>query len=565
MKKSFSQVFFCIFLALILIFEGLGLPNGREISFYFILIMPFFLFLLDFTHKRPIIFPKKISLLFFLFLAFSFVSTILSVDIQRSFEYFLFCSSLFLIFVYIYNHQSELNKPLIFLLFVFSVIYFAYSIIIKFLYNQSWVFGLIPKSGYQFVYPFFQGHNHLADFLVVGLILLFYSFVKTRQKWYLFFFLFFLPPFLLSYSRSAYISLSLTSALLTFFFIKTKKMKILSVSSLLLAIIFLISSFFLFIGVEQARKNPILRPYHKILIKKFELEKKELVANRDQYLLQALSSFAEKPFFGIGPNNFTYASKKYSNIPFSWVESSHNLFLDILVESGFFAFCFFFLTILLIVAASFKKADGLFFVFLAMLINFQTDYTHRIYSFSLLFFIIAGAIWREKQRRRDNRQRLPASLILSSSIFIMTNLIIWSNLAFRSQKPRLGFFLYPFNREVCFSLTEEKILNFCGRFYSGDFKVLENIAKIYGQHNQENSALAYYKKAYQVNQFTGFNLVKKIYTLKNKLEGESEARKFISETFCKYTNLEDIDFIPIQAKTEISDIFLEMKNLECPK
>jgi len=565
MKKSFPQAFFCIFLALILIFEGLGLPNGHELSFNLILLMPFFLFFLDLIYKRRIIIPKKISFLFFLFLVLTLFSTILSVDVQRSFEYFLFYLSLYLIFVYVYNHKSELYKPLIFFIFAFSVIFFGYSIIIKFLFNQPWAFFLIPKSGYQFVYPFFQAHNHLGDFLVISLVLLLYSYINTKQKLYLFFFLFFIPPFLLSYSRSAYVSLSLTSVLLMFFFIKSKKIKILSTVSIFVAVIFLISSFFLFVGVEQARKSPILRPFHKILIKNFELEKKELLANRDQYLLQALSSFREKPFFGVGPSNFTYASRKYSASTFNRSSSSHNLFLDVLIENGIFSFVIFLLIIFSMILSSLKNTNSLFFVFLAMLINFQTDYTHTIYSFFLLFFIIAGLIWREKQKGNEYQQLLMAPLILSTLIFIMTNLIIWSNLAFKSQKPRLGFFLYPFNKQVCFSLTEEKMLNFCGRFYSGDFKVLENIGRTYEQYRKENEALVYYEKAYQVDQFTGFVLVKKIYTLKNKLEGASEARKFISETFCKYTNSKDIGFIPMQTKTEITTLFLEMKDLDCPK
>jgi len=471
--------------------------------------------------------------------------------------------SLFLIFIYVYNHKSELYQPVIFLIFAFSVVFFAYSIIIKFLFNQPWFFFLIPKSGYQLVYPSFQGHNHLGDFLVISLVLLLHSYVSTKEKMYLFFFFFLLPPFFLSYSRSAYISLSLTSALLMFFFIKSKKVKIKSASFIFMVVIFLITSFFLFVSGEPARKNPILRPFHKILIKRFELEKKELVANRDQYLFQGLSSLREKPFFGIGPNNFLYVSKKYSKAPFGWAESSHNLFLDILVENGFFAFCFFFLIILLMVAASLGKPTNLFFVFLAMLINFQTDYTHRIYSFFSLFFIITGIIWGEKQRRHDYQQTSMAPLILSTLIFVISNLIIWSNFAFRSQKPRLGFFLYPFNKEACFSLSEEKILNFCGRFYSGDFKVLENIGRTCEQHRKENEALTYYEKAYQVDQFTGFSLVKKIYNLKNKLEGATKSRKFIHQVFCQYTSLEDADFIPIQTKMEITNLFLERKNLEC--
>ncbi|MBM4177707.1 O-antigen ligase family protein, partial [Candidatus Gribaldobacteria bacterium] len=286
---------------------------------------------------------------------------------------------------------------------------------------------------------------------------------------------------------------------------------------------------------------------------------------RDQYIFQVASAFKEKPFFGVGLSNFTYASKKYASTTFYRSSSAHNLFLDILVENGIFSLAVFLLIILFIIIASLKNINGLFFVFIAMLINFQTDYTHTIYSFFLLFFIIGGVIWQEGSKLSRYRLKPRSPFILSTTIFILVNLTIWSNLAFKNQKPRLGFFLYPLNKQACFFLTDEKILNFCGRFYSSDFKVLENIGRIYEQQNKEKKVLSYYTKAYQADQFAGFSLVKKIYNLKNKLEGENEAKKFIREVFCRYTSLKDSDFVPIPTEVEITNLFLEMKNLQCPK
>jgi tetratricopeptide (TPR) repeat protein len=200
-----------------------------------------------------------------------------------------------------------------------------------------------------------------------------------------------------------------------------------------------------------------------------------------------------------------------------------------------------------------------------MLINFQTDYTHTIYSFFLLFFIIGGLIWREKQKRGNYRRTSLTPLIFSVLIFIMTNLIIWSKLAYKNQRPWLGFFLYPFNKQACFSLKEEGMMSFCSRFYSRDHNVLIIIGNLYEQYNQEDKALVYYKKAHQTDQLNSFSLIKKIYNLKIKLEGAAEAKKFITESYCQYINSKDIEYIPIQVKTEITNLFLQMKDLSCPK
>ena len=123
-----------------------------------------------------------------------------------------------------------------------------------------------------------------------------------------------------------------------------------------------------------------------MLVKKNDLRHKSLLGGRPQILTQGLSYILERPLLGAGPGNFIYASQKLRNG--SYTETAHNIFVDILVENGIPAGVVF----LLIIIEFFRRSDKKlpFFLALGLLVNFQTDYTYRIYSLFLLFFIILG-------------------------------------------------------------------------------------------------------------------------------------------------------------------------------
>ena len=127
------------------------------------------------------------------------------------------------------------------------------------------------------------------------------------------------------------------------------------------------------------------------------LNRNDLWKARSEYLNQTMLSILERPLLGVGPGNFVYASKKYTKPTESWTETAHNIFLEIFVENGIPAGIVF----VLIMFQIFRQSERSLFFYLAlsMLINFQFDYTYRIYSFLLLFFTLLGVSYKEVKDR----------------------------------------------------------------------------------------------------------------------------------------------------------------------
>lgn len=394
------RIIFLPFFISIALLEGLGISNGREVAFYLILVLPFFLILADLIDKRLAFYPVKLSFLFILFLIFTAISSLFSLDFSRSFPYLLFYLSLFLTFIWVFNHQDEVKGMIIFLIFSLSVIFSIYSLL-----PLIWP-NLIPSHGYQFIFSNFGSHNHLGDFLVLPLTLSRHIFLS----------LFLTPFFLLSFSRSGYLSLVVSLSVVTIYLIRRRKIKM---SSLVVGTVLIILALFFFLtSVWEARQIPILKGAHQFLEEKANLQDKFFLANRLAFARQALPSFKEAPLLGLGPNNFLYASQKYTQTG-RWAYSSHNIFLDILVENGLLALMVFVVIIGLVLAKAFVNPTIYSFLPLAMLINFQTDYTHTIYSFFLIFFILMGLIYKE-----DKLLKSHWPFVLSLLILIFTSLWI---------------------------------------------------------------------------------------------------------------------------------------------
>lgn len=401
------RITFLPFFISIALLEGLGVPNGREVAFYLILVMPVFLILADLIDKRTTLYPAKLTLLFMVFLILTAISSFFSLDFSRSFPQLLFYLALFLIFLWTYNHQDELKGMIIFLIFSLSVIFSIYSLL-----PLIWP-SLIPSHGYQFIFSNFGSHNHLGDFLLLPLIISFYKSIQTKQRIYLLG-LIFLPFFLLSFSRSAYSALIVTLSVLIVYLFRIRKIKM---GSLVVgAVLIILALFFFLTSVWEARQIPLLKGAHQFLEENANLQDKFFLANRLAFARQAVLSFKEAPYFGVGPNNFVYASQKYTQTG-RWAYSSHNIFLDILAENGLLAAITFMGIIGLVLIKAFIRPTIYSFLFLAMLINFQTDYTHTIYSFMLLFFILMGLQFKENEIFRSH---LP--VVLSFLVLILASL-----------------------------------------------------------------------------------------------------------------------------------------------
>lgn len=398
MRNIASKIYIYGILTPALVLESLGLPFSRGIAFIILSLGSILFFIGDIWNKDRINFDK-IYLVIILFLALTFLAVLTSENFDKSLVVFIQYLSLLFVFYFVKNNSERLKTFIPGLLIALGIVFCIYSLIL----NTGLVNFLIPGDGYQLVFSKFGSHNHLGDFLVLPMLVCLYAVTKENKRLYTLPFLFFFPCFLLSYSRSAYMSFLLVgSVFLANILWKSKYKKKLLVPVVLFSFVVSIVLLFFFATVFESRYSPFLNPVHKILAVKFGLKFKHFGANRPEYWKTAIKSINEKPYFGVGPGNFVYASAKYSSIPNYRTHSSHNIFLDVLVEYGLFAFICFTGIIILIIMYAFKSHPLYFLLFIALLINFQTDYTFRIFSIALLGSIFVGIIIGQNKRRRGS-------------------------------------------------------------------------------------------------------------------------------------------------------------------
>jgi O-antigen ligase len=379
-----------LFFGLVLLPELLGLPYGRVITVLSVALISMPLLTIFLIKNKRVLRGWKFKvLLSVIILVLASVSQ--SEDLVNS---VFIASELFVvlavaILVWVYLKPSE--KMIAWLLILLGSSLSLYS-----LFLNSAFTSLTPRDGYQAVFSRFGSHNHLGDFLILSLISTVFLFLKEYRKVYLFVFALLFGFFVFSYSRSAYMSFAVVIFAFAAFSIKRniskgKKIGLFSVTALGI----LLSSIFFFATVFESALIPFAAPIHNKLVADFGLRFKHFGANRPEYFKTAINSAKEKPIFGVGPGNFRYASAKYTSIPGYTSHSSHNIFLDILSEYGIGLFLILLFLIMRSLSKSLKKPTLFSFLFIALLINFQTDYTFRIFSVALLFATFISIILKQ--------------------------------------------------------------------------------------------------------------------------------------------------------------------------
>ncbi len=382
-------IVFYILLASELLVEGLALPGGHNFAFIVSLFLSTFVIVSHFYKRLK--FPKVITTIYVLFLCISIASALISSDFIKSFQTLAIHISCFLVLVYTYNNQSEIKRFLIYFIFLTGIIFCLWSLLLN-LSVLSPIF--YPDNGYQLVYSYTLSHNHLGDFLLLPLTICIYYFLniksgpqKNKTTINLLLILFSLPFFLFSYSRSAYLSLAVICLLLTVvkkesFNHNLKKIKIVALT---------LSLFLVFITIAVSSNSSQFKIFHPIKERLYDIapfREKVVLGARIEYLYEGLRSIIERPVLGIGPGNFYLASIKYTNFTGTWTQTAHNIFLEIATENGIFAGILFVLFIFYSLRS--KKRDLFFYLALVLILNFQTDYTYKLYSVSLLLFVILG-------------------------------------------------------------------------------------------------------------------------------------------------------------------------------
>ncbi len=378
-----------------LLLEGLGAQSSHEVSFVIVILTGPVLFVDLLFRSKKVLLPKKITALFFMLVVSSFISSIIGIDLGKSMGYTLFLSSTFLIFLYAYNFQNDLSKMVINVIFGLASIFSLYSLLL----NSHLLYLFEPINGYQFVFPRFGLHNHLGDFLTIPFVICIYNLYKKRGLKIAMLGASVLGVFMLfSLSRSAYLSTIATCLTMYLFSIKKDTGIKFKLNQRILFSCLIILTFLLFIAVtNQPINQPFMSLMNNIMVhKNLEVSPRDFTGERLEYMYQSIQSISTHPFLGVGPNNFSAVSKMYSsNNLFVQTDSAHNIFLEIFVGQGILGLLPFIGIITLILLKSQKNA--LYFAMLAMLINFQTDYTYLIYSFLALFFFIAGVIYRKEK------------------------------------------------------------------------------------------------------------------------------------------------------------------------
>lgn len=384
-----------IFSCMVFFPASLGFPYGEIIAYALCLIMVFFSGSISFIKYDQYVWINKATLLLFFFLLFSVISVFLSVNPEKSAYFWFQYLVLSLIFIFSYKNKLLIKNIIRPLLLAAGVILCIYSLFI----NYFQLSFLVPSDGYQLVYSRFGSHNHLGDFLMLPMLICVFDFMYKRSYIYLALLLFYTPFFIFSYSRSAYLSFFLVGTIFMIYSIKrAKEKKQFTVPGILFLTLFGVILLFFLSSVYEARYNTFLRPVHQILINNYILKFKSFDANRIEYWKETIQSIREKPFFGIGPGNFIYTSSKYSGIPNYRTHSSHNIFLDIFAENGLLAFICFSLLIMLLIRVILADKSLYSLLFLALLLNFQTDYTFKISPLIIVFFMLLGIIYKESRR-----------------------------------------------------------------------------------------------------------------------------------------------------------------------
>ena len=541
--KSFPVVFFT-FLSLIFILDGFGLRNGRTLSFYLILALPFLLYLKQFKDKKEIFVPKKLALLFLIFFSISLISVIFSGNVQKSLEYFLLYLANFLVLVFAFNKKDSLNKYLIPLILGFSFIYCFYSIFLNFYAARVQITAfLIPDHGYQLVFPKFGSHNHLGDFLVLPLTILLYQILSIKSLRLNFkstaVFLILLPFFILSFSRSAYLGFAVVTVILSLTVIRKKEFKVSKLTLGLVILILGVVSLLFFSTVSDINQYGPAKTVNNFLTQNEFISNKLFFGRRTEIANQGLKSIIEKPLFGVGPGNFYLASQKFAADP-PLTEISHNFFLDFFVENGIFAG----LSMIVVAFLVFKniRRGVLSFGVLGIFIVFQTDYANKILSFMILFSILIGLLYKEKETLKSTKY----VLLLSAIAFVAGVLILAGNLSLKIGNTKLAFYLYPLNETALTFFIDQniesnnqeqalKLTQLYSKLFPGDFAALAYVGQKYDRFEMNEEALDYYLRSYAANPTGDFPAVKRIYELKLNKDKDQSA-KFAVDFFAKVTS-----------------------------
>ena len=337
-KNNKSSFFFLLFICLVPIF----LPFSIFVSDLSLVISCIFFLIEIYKNKNKDIFFNKFSLIFFISYLYLIINSFYSLNTILAFE-----SSLFYFRFYIYSLSIYycLRKYHLFLSFYFFSILTSFLIVIVDAYIQLFFgFNLIGyeyHNGWKRLSGIFGDEyilgSYLSRIMPLILALFFHPQIKIDKKISKSIVLIILSSILIIFSGERVALLNLIIFLFLF-------LLFIRISYLKLIIIFL---FFLTFTSIIVLSNDITkkRIYDFTLYQIFEGDKINIFSVQHQLIYEtAFKIFNDNKLLGIGPKNFRVLCKKYksySDLDRSvdgCATSPHNMYVQILVETGIIGF-----------------------------------------------------------------------------------------------------------------------------------------------------------------------------------------------------------------------------------
>lgn len=278
---------------------------------------------------------------------------------------------------------------------------------------------------YQFILPAeVGGHNHLGDLVGLCLTLTFVAQTTILSRFDI---LLFYAVMFTSFSKSSFLALSLTYAMV---FFKKRASFIYGVAIIILAV------FALLIYTKEFEVYPPIKRLQNEFVAMTHLQTKPLLSSRVLYTQQAFKSWQTSDFitqsFGFGLGNFMYPSQKTATKADLGAPDAHNIFLSLFIESGLLPSLWFFIFSVFVLITGFISQSLFLYPFLYLFIHFQTDFTFHIPFFFFCFFIFAGqsiSTYTDKK----NKGILLILLLIALMITTFAGYMYWQTTLYKGQ------------------------------------------------------------------------------------------------------------------------------------
>lgn len=545
-QKLHLSVFFFTFFAISLI-EGIHFILDLRFLYFFLFVLPLFLFLFD--PKKQYSIPKVFLGLSILYIGSSFLSLVNSKQIGVSIELFLRDLSLVLLFIYVYQHAKLISKQLPRMIVILAVLFIAVSLFCLLTpYGREFIKGVRLNLLFNPAYL----HKTIGDYLVLPILISLYVFFVKRKKIWLIPLILILPLFFLSFSRTAYITLAIS--LVIFFYYHRALIKKISMSlaiSLGMNALFILGACVLFVTRVNNDALTLLQNNSSI---QGMLHARPLIFSRSPYWMMGIKGFLLEPFVGIGQGNFPYLSYRFTDELFVSTITSFNLIIDILAEQGIFAAAGLVLLVCYIIATSDKRSLS-FLLFSSLCISFLGFSTYIYTQLWMLFFILGGLALATNEKVQTLLLPKRALFIVAGIGVLYIQLLFTHSFLIKGGQYKVAQAIYPFDRENMEILIEQShkhesrftIASYIDRYqnaFSIDAFRLEYVGDKYtqfGSRYYDKKALQAYEESFLWGGYIyGDSMVdrmEKLYTLKSDLEGQKAADRYVATYLENYKRI----------------------------